>query len=276
MANKKHRMNHILKENKRTFIVAMDHGNTFNVLPELKKPDQLIKDLAKSGVDAFLSTIGLLNRFGDAFMDKGVILRVDGGLSTLGGNDKPFQKAVSIEDALRLGADSVICMGFPGSKYEDISLKHLAHYVSECNKWGMPLVGEMLPRGFEGGEDSKTAENITFACRLGAEMGVDVIKTRYTGCKESFRELVESVYVPVVILGGSKMIQEEILLSTIRDSLDAGGAGVAMGRNIWKYPQPTRLSSAIAKMIHEDCNIEAALKELHKKVYVAPNFKNRH
>src|SRR5664280_1854318 len=111
-------------------------------------------------------------------------------------------------------------------------------------------MAEMLPRGFEGGEDSRTPENITFAFRLGAEMGADMIKTEYTGSPETFKELCASVYTPVLILGGGKKVPEEQLLTEIKEALDAGGSGVAMGRNIWGHEEPARYAGAIARIIH--------------------------
>lgn len=265
MANKIHRMNHIFREDRKTFIMAMDHGNGFNVLPAMKQPGKIISEVARAGADAFLATVGLADKFADAFHGKGIILRLDGAASFLGSKDKPLRTVVGIEDALRLGADSVISMGFPGSKWEDQILQNLSANIMECNKWGIPLTAEMLPRGFEGGEDSRTPENITFVCRMGAEMGADIIKTEYTGTPESFKELCDSVYAPVVILGGSKKVPEEKLLTDIKEALNAGGAGIAMGRNIWNHEEPARYAAAIARLIHEDCSVEAALKELNKK-----------
>ncbi|MCM0648108.1 aldolase [Clostridium swellfunianum] len=265
MANKVHRLNHVFREDKRTFIMAMDHGNGFNVLPAMKYPGKIISEVARAGADAFLATVGLAEKFADDFHGKGIILRLDGGSSFLGSKDKPLQAVVNVEDAIRLGADSVISMGFPGSKWEDQTLKNLSRNILDCNKWGIPLTAEMLPRGFEGGEDSRTPANITFVCRMGAEMGADIIKTEYTGDPESFKELCESVYVPVVILGGSKKVSEEKLLTEIKEALSAGGAGIAMGRNIWNHENPARYASAIARLIHEDCSVESALKELNKK-----------
>lgn len=265
MANKKHRLNHIFREDRKTFIVAVDHGNAFNVLPAMKYPGKIISEVARAGADAFLATVGLVDKFADDFHGKGIILRLDGSCSFLGSKDKPLQTVVSVEDALRFGADSVISMGFPGSKWEDQILRDLSNNIMACNKWGVPLVAEMLPRGFEGGADSRTPENIIFACRMGAEMGADIIKTEYTGSPETFKELCDSVYVPVVILGGSKKVPEEKLLTDIKEALDAGGSGIAMGRNIWNHENPARFAGAIAKLIHEDCSVEAALKELNKK-----------
>ena len=265
MPNKTHRKNRIFREDRKTFVMAMDHGNGFNVLPAMKHPGKIISEVAHAGVDAFLATVGLADKFSDDFHGKGIILRLDGSCSFLGSKDKPLQTVVGIEDALRLGADAVISMGFPGSKWEDQILENLSRNILECNKWGIPLMAEMLPRGFEGGEDSRSPENITFACRMGAEMGADIIKTEYTGSPETFKELCESVYVPVVILGGSKKVPEEKLLTDIKDALAAGGAGIAMGRNIWNHEDPARYAGAIARIIHEDCSVQSALKELNKK-----------
>jgi DhnA family fructose-bisphosphate aldolase class Ia len=265
MSRKTHRKNHIFKEDKKTLIIAMDHGNMFNVLPAMKYPEKIISEIASSGADAFLSTVGLLNNFADSFKGKGIILRLDGACSHLGYKQKPIRTVVKVEDAVRLGADAVISMGYPGSEWEDEILSDLSRNILDADKWNIPLIAEMLPRGFEGGEDSRTPENIQFACRQGAELGADIIKTEYTGSQKTFSKLCESVYVPVVILGGGKMISERKLLTDIKDALESGASGVAMGRNIWGHETPSRYTSAIAKIIHEDCSVECALKELNKK-----------
>lgn len=266
MANVAQRMNHILQPDGKTFIMAMDHGANFNVLPAMKNTGKLIMDIASAGADAFLSTVGMADKFAESFLGKGIILRIDGGVSFLGDRSKPMQIVATAEDALRLGADSVITMGFPGSKFENEVLSNLSRVIMDCHKWGLPVTSEALPRGFEPAEDSRTPENITFACRQSVELGADIIKTNYTGDQDSFRELVESVYAPVVILGGAKKVPEEQLLGEIKDALDAGAAGIAMGRNIWGHENPARYASAITKLIHEGCSVDAALKELNTKI----------
>lgn len=263
MANVTQRLNHILQPDGKTFIMAMDHGANFNVLPAMKNPQKLIREIAAAGADAFLSTVGMADKFSDSFMGKGIILRIDGGVSFLGDRSKPMQIVASAEDALRLGADSVITMGFPGSVFENEVLSNLSRVVHDCHKWGIPVTAETLPRGFEKAEDSRTPENITFACRQGVELGADIIKTEYTGDQDSFHALTESVYAPVVILGGSKKVPEEQLLQEIKDAMDAGAAGIAMGRNIWGHEAPAKYAAAIAKLIHEDCSVESALKLIH-------------
>jgi DhnA family fructose-bisphosphate aldolase class Ia len=127
----------------------------------------------------------------------------------------------------------------------------------------LPVVAEALPRGFEGGEDARSPANIAFACRQSVELGADIVKTEYTGDIESMRELVEGVYAPVLILGGAKKVPERELLQEIRDALDAGAAGIAMGRNIWGHDKPAHYTAAIAALIHEDLGVDAALKKLN-------------
>lgn len=265
MSSTAHRMHHIFRPDNKTFIMAMDHGANFNVLPALKDVGKIIREVAAAGADAFLSTIGMADKFGDCFLGKGIILRIDGGVSFLGDRKRPTSVVVTPEDALRIGADSVITMAFPGSVHEAEMLCDLTRAVLACHKWNLPLTAEALPRGFEKAEDSRTAENITFACRQAVELGADIIKTEYTGDQESFKTLTDSVYAPVVILGGAKKVPERELLQDIKDALDAGGSGIAMGRNIWGHENPARYAAAIAKLIHEDCSVDAALKELNPK-----------
>ena len=258
-----HRMNHLFLSDRKTFILAMDHGSNFSVLPAMKKPGVVIRECAAAGADAFLATPGLADKFADDFLGKGIILRIDGGISHLSQRPEALQTVIEPEDALAMGADALVTMSFPGSQFEKESLAALARNIQKAHRWGLPVVAEALPRGFEKAEDSRTPQNLIFACRQAAELGADIIKTEYSGSMETMRELVESVYVPVVILGGARKVPERELLQEVRDALDAGAVGVAMGRNIWGRESPARCAAAIAKLIHENTGVEAALKELN-------------
>lgn len=264
MAQTAQRMHHVFQPDGKSFIMAMDHGSNFSVLPAMKNPGKLIREIAAAGADAFLSTIGMADKYQDEFLGKGIILRMEGGVSFLGDHSKPMQIVASAEDALRLGADAVITMSFPGSKFENEILSNMARVALECHKWGLPVLAEALPRGFEPADDARTPANITFACRQSVELGADMVKTNYTGDQESFHELCESVYAPVVILGGAKKVPERELLQEIKDALEAGASGIAMGRNIWGNDDPVHYAAAIAKLIHENCSVDAALKEMGK------------
>jgi DhnA family fructose-bisphosphate aldolase class Ia len=166
------------------------------------------------------------------------------------------------ETAIKLGADGVIAMGFPGTENENHNLKYLAELNEQCMNWRLPLMAEMLPRGFEGGDDARDPETMRNVIRIGADLGVDLVKTQYVGDVDSFRKTVESCFVPIVVLGGSKVKDDTAVLQMIYDSIQAGGRGVAMGRNIWGHEDPTKMTQAIVAIVHDDATVAQAEKLL--------------
>ena len=96
---------------------------------------------------------------------------------------------------------------------------------------------------------------MAFAARLGAELGADFIKAPYC---EDFARVTSSTFAPVVILGGSKGT-ESATLANIRAAIDAGAAGVAMGRNVFQSQNPTAMTRAVAAVVHADAPVEQAL-----------------
>jgi DhnA family fructose-bisphosphate aldolase class Ia len=261
-AEMKRRWFNIFKSDGRAFVLAMDHGGSMNVLPDMAKPGEIIKQAVTGGVDAILTTYGIAQNFREEIGNAGLLLRMDGGTSQLSTEDAPMANLFSVEDLVKVGADGMVCMGFPGAKFEDVTLKNVARNAAECNKWGIVLGAEMLPRGFEKATDGATPENIALASRMGAELGADFIKTRYTGDRESFSKIVEGCYRPILVLGGEKVHTDGELLTMIKESIEAGAAGVVIGRNIWRRPNVKNICSAIARIIHENSSVDKALEEL--------------
>ncbi|NLE44429.1 MAG: hypothetical protein GX620_06880 [Chloroflexi bacterium] len=259
---KTHRWNRIFRDDQRTLIVAMDHPGTFGMMEGAGSPGEVITQIRAGGADAMLTTYGIVTQFADEIGDLGIFLRVDGGTSALAKNRGASQLIFDVYDALRTGADGVCSMGMPGSVYEAETLPYLAQLVSQCAEWNVPLMAEMLPAGFEDPAGMWTPENIGHACRIGAEMGVDLIKTTYSGDVKTFRRIVEQVYVPIVVLGGSKSKDPADLLASIAESMEAGAQGVAVGRNIWSYHAPGKMTAAIAAIVHEGATVDTALTHL--------------
>ncbi|RKX79085.1 MAG: fructose-bisphosphate aldolase [Spirochaetes bacterium] len=252
------RLKNIFRNNGRTVIVALDHGMALNVLPELEDTASVLQGIIQSGVDAVLTSFGIAAKYEELLSSTGLILRLDGGNSML--SDNPGGKLLfTPEDALRLGADGVACMGFPGAVNEEQTLINIASMAARCRHWNVPLMAEMLPGGF-GDEPPKTAENIKLSCRIGAELGASIIKTTYVGAREEFEEVTRGCFVPVVILGGTKTEDLEGLFRVVRDAMDAGAAGVVIGRNVWRSENPQRITSALVDLVHHDITTEEAMK----------------
>ena len=81
----------------------------------------------------------------------------------------------------------------------------------------MPLLAMMYMRGpkVKNGYDVSVVKH---AARVGAELGADIVKVPYTGSPESFREVVEGCFVPVVIAGGEKMETDRDILEMVKGS----------------------------------------------------------
>lgn len=248
LADKQIRMNHIFRADGRALIVAMDHGiSGLADLGKLAEPIKLIDSVARAGADAIITTPGIARRYAGAFGRLGLILRIDGGPSVLTGQWDQMRVFWSVEDALRAGADAVIMMGIVGAAGEAESLVGMGKIAAECQRWGLPLVAEMLPGGLIAKE--VTLDQMRTAVRLGVELGADVIKIRYLGDAGVFRNIISLSYVPVVVLGGTRQPQEK-LLSEIGDAIKAGAAGAAVGRNIWQDPDPQAITHSLAEIVH--------------------------
>jgi class I fructose-bisphosphate aldolase len=254
------RMYRVFRADGRSLVVALDHGAGANVYPAAADPGPLLDAIVAGGADAVLTTAGVASRFAGRFGSIGLVLRLDGGSSELDGGAPEFRLLHSVEDALRLGADAVGCMGFPGSPLEAQTLGNVAALAGACGHWGVPLMAEMLPGGFTN-LAHRTPENTRLAARIGAELGADFIKTEYTGSVETFREVTENCYRPVLVLGGSRM-DDRALLMMVRAALDAGAAGAVIGRNAWGHDDPRAIVAALARLVHDDSTVEAAVSAL--------------
>jgi DhnA family fructose-bisphosphate aldolase class Ia len=259
---KTHRLKHIFRDDGKAVIFAMDHAGMFGMQEGLEKPGKVISKVRAGGADAILTTYGISARFADEIGDMGLIVRVDGGNSNLAKERGPMSLIYDVPAALRLGADAVGAMGWPGSRFEGQMLPYLSELIRQGTEWNVPVMAEMLPAGFENPKEWWTPENIGHACRIGAELGVDFIKTNYTGDPESFRRICEQVYVPIVILGGSQSKDPRDLLKGIHEAMQAGASGVAVGRNIYQSGHPEKVTAAIVAIVHETATVDEAMKRL--------------
>jgi putative autoinducer-2 (AI-2) aldolase len=63
--------------------------------------------------------------------------------------------------------------------------------------------------------------------------------------------------VPTVIAGGKKIPEKEALEMTY-NAIQAGAAGVDMGRNIFQSSNPLGMVKAVRAIVHENANVKEA------------------
>jgi fructose-bisphosphate aldolase/2-amino-3,7-dideoxy-D-threo-hept-6-ulosonate synthase len=258
------RLGRIFRSDGNSLVVPMDHGMGDGPIKGIEKPEETLTKVIGGGADAVLTTFGVAAKFHDLLKRKvGLILRLDSG-DTSSWKDpttrKEWNRPYSVEDAVRMGADGVVVMGYIGTPSEGETLKNLALTAGECFQWGMPLLAEMLVFKSDQTPNPYAADAIALASRVGAEYGADFIKTYYSGDPSSFRRVAETCPVPVVVAGGEKMKTPQDVLRVTRGIMDGGGRGIAFGRNVWQHENPESMVRALAKIIHEDFSLEEAMK----------------
>ncbi|AMK12440.1 MAG: 2-amino-3,7-dideoxy-D-threo-hept-6-ulosonate synthase [Pseudodesulfovibrio sp.] len=246
----------------RTIVVPMDHGVTVGPIDGLVDMREAVGRVVDGGANAVIEHKGLV-RCGHRAEGKDIGLIVHLSAST---SLSPFPNAkslvASVEDAIRLGADAVSIHCNLGDETEASMLNDFGKVSSEAANWGIPLLAMVYARGPKV-KNEYAPEIVAHCARVGTELGADVVKVNYTGDIKSFTHVTDSCCVPVVIAGGPKLDSTEAFLQMVHDSLEAGGAGLSVGRNVFQHENPTRLVEALNMIVHNDETVEAALNHLN-------------
>ena len=238
-------------------IVPMDHGITMGAVQGLKDIEATIDGVTSGGADAVLTQKGIAPRVHENKNGKGYIVHLNGS-TTIGPDENDKRMTGTVEEAIRVGADAVSFHINVGSDHEPDQLSQLSEVTETAERFGMPVLAMAYARG--PGVDPEDPDALGHAVRLAEELGADIVKTGYSGDADSFQHVVESTRLPVVIAGGSKGTDRETI-EMVRGVMDAGGAGVSMGRSIFQHEDPEAIARAVAGVVHDDLSTEDALAE---------------
>jgi predicted phospho-2-dehydro-3-deoxyheptonate aldolase len=245
----------------RTVIVPMDHGVTVGPIEGLVDMCAAVNAVTEGGANAVLGHMGLpLHGHRRSGKDVGLILHLSG--STVWSPDPNAKMLVNtVPMALKMGADGVSIHVNIGAESEAEMLRDLGQTSVACMDWGMPLLAMMYTRGAKIKSESEP-EAVSHAARIAAELGADLVKVTYTGSADSFRQVTEGCPIPVLIAGGEKAGSDREVFENVRGALDAGGAGVCIGRNVFQHRDPLSMMRAICSMVHQDASVDEALELL--------------
>ncbi len=258
MNGKIRRLSRIFRSDGKTVIIPMDHGVTLGPIAGIENISKVVEKLKRGGADAVLIHKG----WARLIDTRGMSLILHISASTKLGPDPDWKVSVaSVEEAIALGADGVSIHVNIGCEREPEMLSLLGVVAESCEDWGMPLLVMAYPRGPKIA-NQHDPELVAHVARVAAELGADVVKTNYTGSVESFKRVVESCPIPVVIAGGPKVSSDREILEMVKNSVDSGGAGVSIGRNIFQHKRPDLMTRAIVGIVHDGMDVEDAMKIL--------------
>lgn len=242
----------------RYVMVPMDHGITLGAVKGLADIESTIDAVTRGGADSVLTQKGIAPRVHPNKNGKGYVVHLNASTS-IGPDSNDKRTTGTVKEAVRAGADAVSFHINVGSKYEREQLEDLAEITDTANDYGMPVLAMAYARG--PGVDEHDAESLGHAVRLAEEVGADLVKTAYSGDAESFERVTESTAKPVIIAGGTPE-GDRATLENVRGAMDAGAAGVSMGRTIFQHDDPGAMSQAVALVVHQGYTAEDALREV--------------
>lgn len=246
----------------RILTVAIDHAPSYGVLDGLENIEAVIKKVAGGDPDAILLMKGTAERCFQPYAGRISLILKCSSLS-------PFHPehdvwVSHVEDALRLGADAIAMALTVGSAQQPYLLSNLAALVREAERVGMPVIVHAYPNGELVPPDERyTARQVKYAARLGMELGVDIVKTFYTGSAETFAQVVETAAPALVVAaGGPRLETDTDVLRMAFDAVQAGAAGITFGRNVWQSEETSRMIRALRYIVHDDGAVGEAIELL--------------
>lgn len=237
--------------------IPMDHGVSVGPIRGLDAIYDTIRQVERGGATAVLTHKGILRALPRP-PRLGLIMHVSASTNIGPAPNRKVQVG-SVEEALRLGADGVSVHINIGAKEEPEMLAKLGDVADSCDEWQMPCIAMMYPRG-ENIKDPNDPAVLAHAARIGAELGADIVKTPYSGDADSFRSVVRSCPVRVVIAGGPKTDTDRDILEMAEGAMRAGAIGVTFGRNVFQHPAPGKIVQALARVVLRGASAREALR----------------
>jgi fructose-bisphosphate aldolase, class I len=271
------RLNRLFNEKSgRCFDVAIDHGffNEYAFLTGIEDIARAIEVIVDAAPDAIQLTVGQARHLQErrGRQKPSLVLRTD--IANVYGTQLPrtlFSRMIDepVRQALRLDATCVVVNLFsiPGEpEVTDQCIQNILRIKPTCEDYGMPLMVEPLvfqPNEKAGGYMvDGDEERIIPLVRQAVELGADIIKADPTSDTGRYHRVVEVAGgIPVLVRGGSKASDEEILQRT-EELIAQGAAGIVYGRNIIQHRDPGAMTKALMAVVHDGATAAEAMEIL--------------
>ncbi|MHB1252829.1 MAG: class I fructose-bisphosphate aldolase [Candidatus Humimicrobiaceae bacterium] len=245
-------------------VIALDHAIGWGVIEGIDKINETMEKIIMAEPDAITMQKGIIEKCYSNFSSKIPFIMKATSFA-------PFHptydtQIADVEEAVRMGADAIavgctVC----GTEQAEL-LKQLGKITKIAESYGMPTVSHIYPKGnLIEEKDMYSEKYVSYAARAAAELGVDIVKTFYTGDPESYRKVIESCPAKVVVSGGPKMPNLKDVLVMTKDAMNMGAYGVTYGRNVWQSEDPVKVVKGLKMIIHENKSVEDVMEFLEGK-----------
>lgn len=252
------------KKSGRILVIALDHAIGWGVIPGIDDIRKTMERIVEAQPDAITMLKGTAKR---VFRPYAGSIPFIMKATTFSPYQPAYDTAVAaVDEAVRLGADAIAVGATVCGEHQQQLLSQLGEFVRQADLAGLPTVTHIYPKGnLIPKEDRYKEEYVKYAARAGAELGVDIIKTFYTGDRESYARVIKAVPTSVVISGGPKLPSLKSVFQMVYDGMQAGAKGVTYGRNVWQADDPVKMVQALKHIIHNDGSVEDAMDIVQAK-----------
>ena len=246
----------------RSLLLALDQGlehGPKDFTAESIDPAKIFAIAEAGRYSGIIVQKGLAEKYGPNFKVP-LVIKLN-GKSAIPRIDPYAAPNCSVRRAAKLGAVAVGYTIYLGSPAEPIIFKEFGQIQEAAHEHGLPVIAWMYPRGPFIADELHT-DILAYAARAGLELGADVLKLKYNNDPEGFKWVVACAGAAKVLVAGGEKVEPAKFLQQVREVLEAGAAGMAVGRNVWQSDRPLKLTAALRTLIFENKPIEEALKAL--------------
>lgn len=179
-----------------------------------------------------------------------LIVKLNGKTSFQGEEPLSLQLC-TVKKAAEMGAIGVGYTIYVGSQFEEQMMVEFSRIEDEAHELGMIVIAWMYPRGKKVAGRENDRDVVAYGARLALEMNADFVKVPYTGDPESFAWTVRAAGKTGVLAQGGKKVDWVNLEEEIGGVMQAGAAGIAIGRNVWQDENPNEVSKKLAEIVYK-------------------------
>ncbi|MUW14507.1 aldolase [Halorubrum sp. CBA1125] len=247
----------------KSLILAYDHGLEhgpvdFEPNPATADPERLFELATHDAVTALAVQKGLAEAFYPDYADDVNLLLKLNGTSNLWMGEPDSAVNCTAEYAAGIGADAIGFTVYGGSNHEVEMAEEFREAQEGAREHDMGVVMWSYPRG-QGVKNDTSSGTVSYAARLGLELGADVVKVKYPGSAEAMGEAVRMAGPTKVVMSGGTMRDDEAFLRNVANAIDAGARGLAVGRNVFQRDDPERILDALEAVVFDEADPAAAL-----------------
>lgn len=244
-------------------ILAYDHGiehgtADFRDVPERADPSPVFEAATHSAVTSLAVQKGIAEGYYPSYEDDVNLLIKLNGTSNLWMGEPDTAVNCSVDYATEVGASSIGFTIYAGANNEIGMAEEFREAQERAREYDLPVVMWGYPRG-QGVKNASKPEVIAYAARLGLELGADVTKVKYPGSQDAMEDVVRMAADSKVVMSGGSKTTNRAFLEDVKATMNAGGDGVAVGRNVWQHENPEGILDALEAIVFEDATVDTAL-----------------